>query len=115
MFCGAEFSDIGTQVLIGLDVLLHAYFSKRLVFIKNLDNALIIGNVHAIIAPIMEREQEYMPDYKKMYFSLLNTVSSTIEHLQAAQCNMENEYIEHAEPLLHIVSDSKEEKTKAAE
>ncbi len=56
-----------------------------------------------------------MPDYKKMYFSLLNTVSSTIEHLQAAQCNMENEYIEHAEPLLHIVSDSKEEKTKAAE
>ena len=63
----------------------------------------------------MEREQEDMPDYKKMYFSLLNTVSSTIEHLQAAQCNMENEYIEHTEPLLHIVSDSKEEKTKAAE
>ncbi len=57
-----------------------------------------------------------MSDYKKMYISLLNTVSSTIEHLKAAQCNMENEYIEHAEPLLlHIVSDSKEEKTKTAE
>ncbi len=56
-----------------------------------------------------------MPDYKKLYLTLLNTVSTTIDHLKAAQCNVENAYIESAEPSLHIVPDCHEEQTKAAE
>ena len=55
-----------------------------------------------------------MPDYQRMYLTLLNTVSTTIDHLKTAQCNVENAYID-AEPSLHIVSDYHEEQTKAAE
>ena len=63
----------------------------------------------------MERGAIFMPDYKKLYLTLLNTVSTTIDHLKAAQCNVENAYIESAEPSLHIVPDCHEEQTKAAE
>ncbi len=56
-----------------------------------------------------------MADYKAMYHALFNTISTTIESLKAVQCNMENAYIDSAEPSLHIVPDSHEEKTKPAE
>lgn len=56
-----------------------------------------------------------MADYSKLYLTLLNTISTTIDHLKAAQCNVENAYIESAEPSLHIVPDRNEEKTEAAE
>lgn len=56
-----------------------------------------------------------MADYKAMYHTLFNTISTTIESLKDVQCNVESAYIESAEPSLHIVSDSHEEKTKPAE
>ena len=54
-----------------------------------------------------------MTDYKKLYFALLNTVSTTIEHLKTVQCSVENAYIENADPS--GVTDSYEDQTKAAD
>lgn len=35
-----------------------------------------------------------MPDYKKMYFSLFNAITTTIDQLQSAQREGEDTYIE---------------------
>ncbi len=58
----------------------------------------------------------FMPDFKAMYYALYNTISATIESLEAVQRNMEDAYMESAEPTLHIVSDQfHEEKRMPAE
>lgn len=44
-----------------------------------------------------------MPDYKKMYFTLFNAVTTAINQLQEAQRKGEDTYIEGGEPPLAIL------------
>ena len=45
-----------------------------------------------------------MPDYKKMYLALFNSITDTIETLQKAQQEVERLAIEADEPKLTILS-----------
>jgi hypothetical protein len=56
-----------------------------------------------------------MPDYRKMYFMLFNAVTSAVEHLQNAQNEGEDTYVESEEIPLKILPTSIDEDTKAAE
>lgn len=44
-----------------------------------------------------------MPDYKKMYFSLFNAITTAIDQLQSAQRKGEDTYIESDDTPLTIL------------
>lgn len=55
-----------------------------------------------------------MPDYKKLYHKLFNSITDTIECLQKIQLEAEEQYIkdcEHKQKVIRIV-DKKAEKDK---
>lgn len=49
-----------------------------------------------------------MPDYQKMYFTLFNRVTDTIEQLRQAQAEMEEQYLDSTEGNLHLLPPEKE-------
>ena len=51
-----------------------------------------------------------MPDYKKMYFSLFNAVTTAIDQLQSAQRKGEDTYIESEDTPLTILPQPTNEK-----
>lgn len=42
-----------------------------------------------------------MPNYKALYFNLFNSVTDTIERLQQAQQQAEEQYLQDDPPIIH--------------
>lgn len=53
-----------------------------------------------------------MPDYQKMYLTLFNKISDTIEELRQAQAETEERYLDGAEVNLHLLQPEKESSAK---
>lgn len=53
-----------------------------------------------------------MPDYQKMYLTLLNKISDAIEELRQAQAEAEEQYIDSTEANLHLLQPEKESSAK---
>ena len=53
-----------------------------------------------------------MPDYQKMYFTLFNKISDTIEELRQAQAETEEQYLDGTEANLHLLQPEKESSAK---
>lgn len=53
-----------------------------------------------------------MPDYQKMYLTLFNKISDTIEELRQAQAETEELYLDGTEANLHLLQPEKESSAK---
>ena len=53
-----------------------------------------------------------MPDYQKMYLTLFNKISGTIEELRQAQTETEELYLDSTEVNLHLLQPEKESSAK---
>ncbi len=53
-----------------------------------------------------------MPDYKKMYLTLFNKISDTIEELRQTQAETEEQYLDSVEANLHLLQPEKESSAK---
>lgn len=53
-----------------------------------------------------------MPDYQKMYLTLFNKISDTIEELRQAQAETEELYLDGMEANLHLMQPEKESSAK---